>query len=141
MTRRSKWGLNDVGCYTPELQSVFLQLDETNKIILNHNPCVVRNTAPLGFAVTTTMMMMLTLAACGVQEEWTVLGFTPLALFLRHREKRLFRLPLSPLGREPLHLNAQDGGRIKQQRNRVGMVSHGNAQIQIRLRSRHMCDC
>lgn len=47
----------------------------------------------------------LTLAAWGVQEVWTVLGFTPLALVLRHRAKRLFRLPLSPLGREPLHLN------------------------------------
>lgn len=33
-----------------------------------------------------------------------MLGFTPLAFFLRHRAKRLFRLPLSPLGSEPLHL-------------------------------------
>lgn len=47
---------------------------------------------------------MLTLAACGVQDACTVLGLTPLALFLRHRAKRLFRLPLSPLGRAPLHL-------------------------------------
>ena len=50
----------------------------------------------------------LTLAAWGVQDEWTVLGFTPLALFLRHRAKRLFLLPLSPLGSEPLHLNTRE---------------------------------
>lgn len=62
------------------------------------------------------MCWALTLAAWGVQDEWTVLGFTPLALFLRHRAKRLFRLPLSPLGREPLHLNAQDGRHVKPQR-------------------------
>lgn len=33
-----------------------------------------------------------------------MLGFTPLALFLRHSAKRLLRLPLSPVGRAPLHL-------------------------------------
>lgn len=64
------------------------------------------------------MCWALTLAAWGVQDEWTVLGFTPLALFLRHRAKRLFRLPLSPLGREPLHLNAQDGRHVKNSRIR-----------------------
>lgn len=56
----------------------------------------------------------LTLAACGVHEECTVLGRTPLALFLRHRAKRLLRRPLSPLGSEPLHLRmegAREGSR------------------------------
>lgn len=61
------------------------------------------------FTVSPVCYWALTLAAWGVHDEWTVLGFTPLALFLRHRAKRLFRLPLSPLGREPLHLNTQDG--------------------------------
>lgn len=45
-----------------------------------------------------------TLLACGVLMMCTVLGLTPLALVLLYRANLLFRLPRSPLGREPLYL-------------------------------------
>lgn len=45
-----------------------------------------------------------TLLACGVLMMCTVLGLTPLALVLLYSANLLFRLPRSPLGREPLYL-------------------------------------
>lgn len=51
-----------------------------------------------------------TLLACGVLMMCTVLGLTPLALVLLYRANLLFRLPRSPLGREPLYLLERGGG-------------------------------
>lgn len=48
-------------------------------------------------------LLLIALAACAVQAACTVLGLTPLALGLLDRLKRLFLLPRSPLGREPLY--------------------------------------
>lgn len=55
-------------------------------------------------------LMVGTLLAWGVLRMCTVLGVTPLALVLLYSANRLFRLPRSPLGREPLYLWRERGG-------------------------------
>lgn len=52
-----------------------------------------------------TRQIELTFAAWGVQAICTVLGFTPFALGLLNKANRLFLLPLSPFGRDPLYLS------------------------------------
>lgn len=51
-----------------------------------------------------------TLVAWGVLRTCTVLGDTPLGLILLYRANLLFRLPRSPLGREPLYLSETGQG-------------------------------
>lgn len=51
-----------------------------------------------------------TLVAWGVLRTCTVLGDTPLGLILLYRANLLFRLPRSPLGREPLYLSEMGQG-------------------------------
>lgn len=58
------------------------------------------------FSAVIVCVCVRTLAAWGVQAMWTVLGLTPFALGRLKREKRLFRLPRSPFGSEPLYLGA-----------------------------------
>lgn len=42
-----------------------------------------------------------------------MLGLTPLALVLLYRANLLFRLPRSPLGREPLYLSQRRVGGVE----------------------------
>lgn len=65
-----------------------------------------------------------TLVAWGVLRTCTVLGDTPLGLILLYRANLLFRLPRSPLGREPLYLSETGQGGEKDSKLTVIYLFH-----------------
>lgn len=70
-------------------------------------------TSSLRVIIYSSSDLICTLLAWGVLRMCTVLGLTPLALVLLYRANLLFRLPRSPLGREPLYLSQRGGGDSK----------------------------
>lgn len=93
------------GQFPPHTLPNAIKLTETALTALElHSP--VRNLVYIYVCAVSASKVDLfsTLLACGVFMMCTVLGLTPLALVLLYRANLLFRLPRSPLGREPLYL-------------------------------------